>query len=223
MSHTQGHRKRLLDKFGNYPDSLHDYELLEAILFFSIPQKDTKPIAKKIFEQYKTFDEIILNVEKLEKIEGVGERTTQYFLLIKKLLEKITRAKVVDQYYQIESPETVVNYLKEKVAGYDFETFGVVFLDGENKIIEVKELFKGTIDKVVVHSRELIKEILEEEACSIILYHNHPKFINLEPSKADISLTNKIKKSISIIDVELLDHIIVSYSGFLSMKKEGIL
>ena len=223
MSMVQGHRKRLLDKFEKHPDSLHDYELLEALLFFAIPQKDTKPIAKRLLAEYKTFDSIVKNIEKLQKVEGVGPRTVQFFSLIQKFSEIVRREKIVDHYYQVESPDSVVDYLKEKINGYDFETFGVVFLDGENKIIEVKELFRGTIDKVVVHSRELIKEILKQEACSIILYHNHPNFLKLTPSKADVSLTNKIKKGISIIDVELLDHIIVSYSGFLSMKKEGIL
>jgi len=222
MKYQKGHRNRVFEKFKNHPDSLADYELLEAILFYSIPRSDTKNQAKTLIKKFKSFENILKNSDKLISIDGIGEKTAIFFSLIDKFIIK-SKKKNVDKFYKIDSPTSVINYLKEKIGSNDYESFGVIFLDVENKILEIKEIFKGTIDKVSVHIRELVKEILYFGANSIIIYHNHPNSIKITPSEADILLTSKIKDGISIIDVELLDHIIVSYNKFLSMKSEGYL
>lgn len=223
MDHKKGHRSRLLDQFKEHPESLKDYEILEAILFFVIPQKDTKSFAKDMLKEFGSLEKVINSGKFLTKINGIGDKTSTFFSLINHLFLSIKYNNVKDTHYNVSSPSTVVEYLKSKIGYNEVETFGLLYLDGENKIINTKELFKGTVDRVVVHMRELIKSILAESAVSIILYHNHPNFSDLSASKADIDLTKKIIKGISIIDVELLDHIIVSYSGFLSMKSEGII
>lgn len=131
---------------------------------------------------------------------------------IKKAL-RILEEKAVYHYDDMSSAEQAKQYCYMQMTGLTREVFGVVFLTTQNKIIAFEKMFLGTIDSSPVFPREILKRVLELNATSIILTHNHPSGIET-PSQADISITTIINDSLRLIDVRVLDHIIVGNSTY---------
>jgi len=102
------------------------------------------------------------------------------------------------------------------------EHFIVIFLDGDNKIIETRVISVGTLNQTLVHPREVFAPAIEKRSASIIIAHNHPSG-TLSPSSEDIEVTNRLKEASKILGIELLDHIIFSLNGYLSLRDEGLL
>lgn len=121
----------------------------------------------------------------------------------------------------IQSPLDAVEFLKTKLGALEREAFAILFLDNANQIIDYQELFHGTIASASVYPREVIKEVLKQNAANVILAHNHPSG-NCEPSAADKAITAKLKHALSLIDVEILDHIIIG-NGYVSFAERNLL
>ena len=120
------------------------------------------------------------------------------------------------------SPQIVKDYLVAKLAGVEHEVFGIIFTDNQNKLIAYEEMFSGTIDSAAVYPREVAKTALRLNAKAVIFTHNHPSG-STEPSAADRMLTKRLKEALSLIDVNVLDHIIVAGTQTTSFAENGIL
>lgn len=118
------------------------------------------------------------------------------------------------------SPDNVKSYLRLKIGSLEHEMFTVLFLNAQHSLIECKEMFRGTLTQASVYPREVVKEALALNACAVILAHNHPSG-TVVPSKADIMLTNNLKAALTLIDVRVLDHIVVSDNATHSMAEHG--
>ena len=120
-----------------------------------------------------------------------------------------------------ESPSVTKEYLRTKLAGYDYEVFAMILLDNRHRLIQYIELFRGTIDGASVHPREVVREVLRFNAATVILAHNHPSG-NPEPSQADELITRRLRGALALIDVRTLDHIIVGGDRTTSMAERGL-
>ena len=120
------------------------------------------------------------------------------------------------------SPGSVRDYLRLCFAGQEHESFVVLFLDAQNRLIDAKELFRGTLTQTSVYPREIVKEALRQNAAAVILSHNHPSGV-AEPSRADEVLTANLKQALSLVDVKVLDHFIVAGPSTLSFAERGLL
>ena len=120
------------------------------------------------------------------------------------------------------SSRAVKDYCRLKLATKEHEVFGVLFLDAQHRLIEFKELFRGTIHGCNIYIREVAKEALGLNAAAVIFTHNHPSGV-CEPSEADIRVTQELKKALGFFDVRVLDHIVVSTEGATSMVEMGAL
>ena len=117
----------------------------------------------------------------------------------------------------MDSPRAVREYLTVQAARHEArEVFGVLFLDAQNRVIEYKELFTGTLTQTSVYPREVVREALRLNAAAVILSHSHPSG-STQPSRADDQLTSTLKSSLALVDVRVLDHIIVAPGAALSM------
>lgn len=112
-------------------------------------------------------------------------------------------------------------YLVLKLSEKNNEIFSLILLDSRHRMIEFVELFTGTIDACSVHTREVVRYALKHNAAAIILAHNHPSGIS-EPSQSDIDITDKIRQSLSLIDVRVLDHIVIAGTDTVSFAKRGL-
>lgn len=120
------------------------------------------------------------------------------------------------------SPELVRSYLRARLRSAKREVFAVLFLDSQNRLIRYQEMFYGTIDSAAVYPREVVKAALDHHAAACILAHNHPSGL-VEPSQADIHITDKIKRALDLVDIRLLDHFIVGDREPLSFAERGLI
>ena len=120
------------------------------------------------------------------------------------------------------APSSVRDYLRLFFAGQEFESFVVLFLDAQNRLIAAEALFRGTLTQTSVYPREVVKAALQHNAAALILAHNHPSGV-AEPSRADEMLTTSLKQALALVDVKILDHFIVAGATTLSFAERGLL
>lgn len=120
------------------------------------------------------------------------------------------------------SPEDVKNLVRLRIGRKDHEVFCVLYLDANNRLIEFEEMFRGTLTQTAVYPREVVLGALKNRASAMVLAHNHPSG-SVEPSRADEALTQTLKQALALVDVRVLDHVIVSPVGALSMAERGLL
>jgi DNA repair protein RadC len=216
--HYHGHRERLRERFHSAgPDALSDYELLEMVLFRSLPRGDTKPLAKTLLKIFGSFAEVMHAPEaRLREVDGVGDATVTNLKLIAASASRIAKGQV-KQRTMLSSWNDVIDYCRTSMAFADKEQFRVLFLDKRNQLIadEVQQI--GTVDHTPVYPREVIKRSLELSATAILLVHNHPSG-DPTPSGADIQMTKAIIDIAAPLGISVHDHIIVGKHGHASLK-----
>jgi len=120
------------------------------------------------------------------------------------------------------SPNRVKDYVALHLGGRDREVFAVLFLDAQHRLIEMRELFHGTLTQTSVYPREVVRQAMSLNAGAVILTHNHPSGV-AEPSQADESLTQSLKTSLQLVDVRVLDHLVVGRGQVVSFAERGLL
>jgi len=120
------------------------------------------------------------------------------------------------------SPMVVRDYLRLLYAGREYESFAALFLDNQNRLLTGEELFRGTLTQTSVYPREIVKRSLQLNAAAVIFSHNHPSGVT-EPSRADEHLTQSLKTALALVDVQVLDHIVISGDKATSFAERGLL
>lgn len=141
-------------------------------------------------------------------------------LCVREAIQYLASLAVQSDY--INSPDKARDYIRMKIGHLEHEVFGMLYLNSQNQVIGHEELFRGTISQTSVYPREVVKAALYNNAAGVVLYHNHPSGL-LEPSRADEILTNTLKSALALIDIRMLDHIIVSHTGTVSMAEKGLI
>lgn len=221
--HYIGHRKRLKERFLKHdPSSFMDYELLELLLFHSIPRKDVRPLAKKIMKKFANFNDVFnSNKEVLLSIPEFRDNTYLQIRIIRELMNRLFHNKI-EQKNIISSWGALLNYLKFNMGTLKIEQFRVLFLNSKNVLIADEVMATGTINQTPVYPREIVKKALFHEAGAIILVHNHPSG-DVTPSNCDIDLTSQIVNACKVINVAVHDHVIISSEDYYSFKSNMLL
>ena len=227
---SQGHRERIKEKFlKNGIDGFAEYEILELLLTYCIPRKDTKPIAKELLNKFKSLDNVFkADLDKLSAIDGLGKNTVAFLKLIGDLpsiiyKDELKNKKLIDkETLKISNKDILLKYLRNKIGYEEIEKFYVIYLSSSNEVIEFEENSVGTLDRSSVYPREIYKKIINLNAKSVILAHNHPSD-NITPSKCDIELTNEIAKGLKNFGALLIEHIIITKNSYFSFLEEGLI
>ena len=227
---SQGHRERIKEKFlKNGIDGFAEYEILELLLTYCIPRKDTKPIAKDLLNKFKTLDNVFkADFDKLSVIDGLGNNSIAFLKLIGDLpsiiyKDELKNKKLIDkETLKISNKDILLKYLRNKIGYEEIEKFYVLYLSSSNEVIEFEENSVGTLDRSSVYPREIYKKIINLNAKSVILAHNHPSD-NITPSKCDIELTNEIAKGLKNFGALLIEHIIITKNSYFSFLEEGLI
>jgi DNA repair protein RadC len=133
---------------------------------------------------------------------------------------KVMEKSLVVRDVVFESPAMVRQYLSLRMFNLQHEVFMVLMLDSQNRLIEARELFRGTVSQTAVYPREVVKSALVANAASVILAHNHPSGV-AEASRADRMLTDALKSALATVDISVLDHLIVAGSTTVSFAERG--
>ncbi len=213
-----GHRKRLKERFNAAGrKALHDYELLELLLAYAIPRRDTKPLAKELIRQLGSFPRVLDgDRDELEAVSGVGEQAGTLIRLVKacmnQYLEPGERAGT-----KLDSPEAVLDYVRLEIGNKNTEYFMLLCLNAAGKVVHTDLMSKGTVNMAHVYPREILKTALIKNASALILVHNHPSG-TLNPSTHDEKLTRTLTEMSEHLGISVHDHIIVTKDSAYSMK-----
>ncbi|HEX2959637.1 MAG TPA: DNA repair protein RadC [Chitinispirillaceae bacterium] len=218
---SEGHRKRLLERYQkNGIDALHDHEILELLLTFVLPRKDTKPIARTLLQRYKTIGGVINTPpEELAGVEGLGARSALMFLLVKDLISRCLNEKYQKQDV-ISHRRDVEEYLRFSFGNRRDEYVAIMFLDNANHIIRTEIIAEGTVNQCAVYPRIVIEKALRSGAASMILAHNHPGG-SASASEADWLITERLFTVGKLLEIPLLDHVIICSHKVVSLREQS--
>ena len=205
-----GHRERAQNKLLKTEslDMLADYELLELILMKAIPRRDVKPLAKEMLAYFGSIGKVLTaSSDELEQFPYVKSATVALFKLIvesnKRLLE--TNLKEVPV---LKAWDTLLDYCCLALQYERIERCMVLYLDAQYRLLRREIKQNGTIDRVAVYPREIVKQALLYGAASVVVVHNHPSGW-VEPSESDFKLTNEIYHALDTVRIQLVDHLII--------------
>lgn len=220
-----GHRQRLRTRFlltGG--KDMPDYEFLEFLLTMSIPRRDVKPLAKQLIKKFGSFAGVV-NAQDNELLEISGIKETSLALL-----RAIKEGAIRMQWQNLNASDTplinnwdlMVDYCRMKMSHKQVEEFMIIYLNSKLYLIGEEIQQRGTLNQVAIHPREVIKSAMDKGASAIILVHNHPSGI-VKPSRADIEITKSIVQAGSVVDVNVLDHLIISKDNVYSFVQNGLI
>lgn len=213
------HRKRVRQEFlsRGFDEKTPPHKVLELLLFYSIPRKDTNELAHEVLNRFGSLENVLDAEEsELRSIDGISDSTIVLFQLVKHLIRTYRSKKVLNP-KQPTTFDELHEFLYAKFLGLNKESFKVLTTNNRGEIISVDTLNDGDVSSVGVSIREIIEVVIKHNATGVMVAHNHPKGTAI-PSGDDIDLTGKINKALSHIDVFFLDHLIVTDNDFVSMR-----
>jgi len=199
-------REKLLQRGASV---LSDAELLAIFLRTGIAGKSAVDLARELLQHFGSLSDIFSSSQsEFCQFPGLGNAK---YAQLQAVLEMSRRALAEELKCNdvLNSPQSVRNFLRLSLARKPHEVFLGIFLDTRNQIIASEELASGTLTETSVYPREVIKRTLYHNAASVIFAHNHPSG-KMDPSHADLMLTEILKKALATIDVKLLDHFIIT-------------
>lgn len=219
----EGHRNRLKNKLlRSQVGMLDDYEIVELLLFNSIPRKDTKPLAKQLLQHCTSIGQVInMPRYRLEEIKGIGASTIALFKLIQEVIARVNKEQLINK-PMITSQDNLITYLRSAIGYSTTECFCTLYLDNKHSLIIDKLYDHGTVNAISVYPREIVKDAVYHDASSVILVHNHPSGIT-NPSEVDLILTRAVQEALNTISVKLTDHIIISSNSYFSFRKHALI
>ena len=162
-----------------------------------------------------------LTIFQLCEIKGIQKIKAIEILSCIELSKRVLKENIFEKNI-VTSPKALIDWLNMEIGNINQELFLVIYLNVKNHIISYKILFKGTVNASLVDPKEIFKEAFMLSACKIMIAHNHPSN-DLTPSNADINITKQIMKIAQLVDIEFLDHLIISCNNYFSFKQEGLI
>jgi len=219
----EGHRQRVKERFLREGlDSFEDYQVLELLLFYAIPYKDTNELAHSLIKKYGSLSGVLeADPEDLASVPGLGKNSA----ILLSLIPSLSRVYFKDKWGRkplLNSSSKAGEYAVSLFAGRVYEAFYVICLDTQNRVNFPALVHEGTLDEAPVYPRIIVETALRHQASTVILAHNHPGG-TLHPSSADIEVTKKVVSALNAISVQVVDHIIVAGDAYISFAEKGLL
>ncbi|MBQ0035640.1 MAG: DNA repair protein RadC [Firmicutes bacterium] len=201
---------------------LSNYELLALIIKSGYKDSSVYELSDDLLELCHGFDNLLsLSYEELTSIKGIKKAKALEIMAILEIAKRLSKVDCIRQ-ESLDNPNKVIEWLRFNIAFSDHEEFFVVYLNGKGGIIKYESLFRGSKSSSIVAIDEVLRKALLLKTSAILVAHNHPSG-NVEPSRNDINITTKLKRSCEMLDIPLLDHIIVSKESYFSFKNHGLL
>lgn len=207
-----------LQQFG--PASLSDAELLAIFLRTGAPGIPVMELAAQLLREFGSLYRL-MNAEAsaFKSVKGIGQAKLSQLHAIAELGGRFFSAQMMREHV-LENPQVTHQYLQSVLAHQEREIFMVIFLDNRHRVIEMDKMFFGSINSVEVHPREIVRSALKHNAVALILAHNHPSGY-AEPSGADRDITQRIQSACSLLNIQLLDHLVIGRGEFVSFAERG--
>ena len=226
MGIHDGHRDRMREKFlKNGEETLDDHELIEMLLYHSVPRKDTNPIAHELIEQFGSVSEILkADVDELQSKAGISRNSA----VLIKLVHALNRRAAMDEsesenIERYDTLEKLGNLMINYFVGLTVERTYLVMLDNSMRLIDVVLLGEGTINESPFPMRSLVEHAVRRNASCVLIAHNHPNGLAV-PSGSDIEFSHQLDQALSLIGIPLLESIVVAgrrYAPIMRLQKGG--
>ena len=215
------HRKRLKQRFLDAGlDDFTDYQVLELLLFFAIPQGDTNGTAHELINHFGSLSRVLeADFEELKKIKGIGDHSATLLALVTDLC----------RYYQVDCAKraevlTTLDacgaYLVPRFFGRTNETVFLLCLDAKCKVLDCREIGEGSVNAASISIRKIVETALNSKATTVVLAHNHPSGVAV-PSNEDVQTTRRVAAALRAVEVHLADHIVAADGDYVSMVQSG--
>jgi DNA repair protein RadC len=222
MSIHDGHRQRLMARFREEGlDHFEPVQVLELLLFFCIPRRDTNEIAHELMNRFGSLARVMdASIPELMEVPGVGQNAATFLHV----------AKEAGRYYQVDSvrkgdmmrdSDDCGKYLLPRFIGRQKETVFLLCLNANCNVIACREVGEGDLNAAVVSPRRVVEIALAERASTVVLAHNHPSGVAL-PSHEDVLVTQRLAAALRMVDVVLFDHLIVADDDYVSLVQSGL-
>lgn len=212
-------REKLLNKGVS---SLSDAELLALVLMTGSRGISALELARQLLLQSDGLAGVLAaEPRRLQQSCGIGPAKAARLGAVRELCQRhlLQRAKHRDV---LTSSHATRDYLRSRFGHRQNEVFSCLYLTNQHHVLQVEELFQGTIDGAAVYPREVVKRCLHHNAAAVIFAHNHPSGV-AEPSQADIAITRKLSAALQTVDVRVLDHVIIGANTAVSLAERGLL
>ncbi len=212
-------RERLLNQGAS---SLSDAELLAIFLRTGTQGVSAVTLSRQLLLQFGTLSSLInASIEDFCKGRGLG---IAKFTQLQAVMEMAQRClfEEINEATKLTTPDATANYLQAQLQHCQEEVFAILYLTNQHQPIHFEKLFYGTIDAASVYPRVVVKKTLQQNAAAVIIAHNHPSGIS-EPSEADRTITQRLQKALSLVDIRLLDHFIIGNGEVTSFAERGLL
>lgn len=221
MGIHDGHREKKRQQFLQHGlDSFADHEVLELLLFYAIPRKDTNPIAHALMDRFGSLDAVLsAPVEELCRVKGVGESAAALLKLTPQVYRR-SRMAAAERERVLNSSQRAGDYLLELFTGETAEVLYELCLDRKGKLLACRRVGEGGVSSINVDLRKIVENALLTGASGVILSHNHPSGIAL-PSADDCAATVRVKEALKTVGLVLVDHIVVADGDYVSMADSG--
>ena len=222
MSVHDGHRERLRRRFlAEGLDNFTDIQVLELLLFYCIPRRDTNELAHALLGRFGSLSQVLeAKPEDLMTVEGIGYNTAVFLNLIPAAgrYYSVNRAMLNDK--PLQTTEKCGHYLMNFFEGRSQETVFLLCLDAKCKVLCCQQVGEGSVNSAGVPLRRVVETALAANATTVVLAHNHPSGLAL-PSHEDIATTRRVAVALDAVEITLADHIIVADGDFVSLVQSG--
>ena len=202
--------------------ALSDAELVAIFLRTGVKGRSAVDVAREALARFGSLSALCAaDAGALGRVSGLGLAKYAQLQAVLEMARRALREKL-ERGSALSSPQAVRDYLRLRLQDRPHEVFAGVFLDAQNRVLAVEELFRGTLTQTSVYPREVVKRALHHNAAALIFAHNHPSGI-AEPSRSDETLTQALKQALSLVDVKVLDHFVIGAGAAMSFAERGLL
>lgn len=219
----EGHRQRLLQRYlDGGLEGFEEHEVLELLLFYALPRVDTNPIAHLLTERFGSLAGVLeADPQELQQVEGVGPKAAAFLSMLPGLLRAYEKSRLGARPV-ICSIRDACNYARTLLFGKPYEQFYMVWLGTQGRVIHCERLSEGSIHESPVYVNKVAAAALRHRAAKGFIAHNHPGGV-AKPSRADIETTQAVLRALSLLSIDLIDHIIVSDDSTFSFQADSLM
>lgn len=219
----EGHRERMRSRFlQEGGDGLANHEMLEMLLYGTIPRGDTNEIAHQLLNEFGSLTNLIeADPREISRVEGVGMKSAVFLSLLHELVRRYEKEKR-EKKTELTSVFLSADYCRGLLAYRPMECFYAIYLDSRRKVLRADKLAEGSVNDVSISPRVVVEKALRYKATSVLLCHNHPSG-TVKPSFEDIQLTAELKKLLEPLGVEVVDHIIIGDHQYFSFLQNDLM
>jgi DNA repair protein RadC len=203
-------------------EALSDAELLAIVLRTGVRGKSAIDLGRELIDGFDSLHGLLeADSQRIQQIPGLGPAKAAHVLAVLAIAKRAL-AQQMRQRDNLGSPLAVRDYLRLRLANRDREHFAALYLDAQNRVIAMEELFAGTLTQTSVFPRDVVRRGLHHNAAAVIFAHNHPSGL-AEPSRADELLTQALKQALALVDIKVLDHFVIGGDTAMSFAERGLL